>query len=107
MTKLWSASLEMVRMMIMMFIVVALLGEVEQRISSTLIQWQDFYGLFLLAGNLLLFFVVYRNKLQFHGWYRSSETQRKLSGKVTRGCITVAIVLILTPVVLSGIRTVF
>ena len=97
MTRLWTASIEMIRMMILLMITTAILGEVEHRLLSTWIAWQDYYGLTLLAGNVLLFFVLYRNKLQFHGWYRSAETQRKLSGKVTSVCISAAILLILVP----------
>lgn len=88
MTKLWAALFEVIRMMILLMIIVAVLGEVEQRVLSSIMPWHDYYGMILLGGNVLLFLVLYRNKLQFHGWYRSDKTQRKLSSKATSSCVS-------------------
>lgn len=37
----------------------------------------------LLIANVLLILVFYRNKLQFHGWYKGKEV-KKLPAKTTR-----------------------
>lgn len=101
MTKLMTACMEIIRMMLLMVMFVGLLSEMERRILSAFTTWDEYYGFFLLMGNLLLFFVLYRNKLQIHGWYRSSETQRKLTSKITSGCVTAGILCIMAPVIIS------
>ncbi|WP_098746594.1 hypothetical protein [Paenibacillus sp. EZ-K15] len=97
MTKLASSILEMIRMMIIMMFVVAALGSIEHSILGSWIPWKELYFLFLFTGNILWFLVLYRNRLQFSGWYRSSETQRKLSRNTTRIVMTLGLMLILTP----------
>lgn len=101
MTRLWTALFEVIRMMILLMVIVAILGEVEKRLFSSIMTWHDYDGMILLGGNVLLYFVLYRNKLQFHGWYRSAETQRKLSKKATSSYVSLGIILIMTPAILS------
>ncbi|EFU39922.1 hypothetical protein PVOR_21624 [Paenibacillus vortex V453] len=101
MTKLASSILEMIRMMIMMMIAAPILGSIEQSILTSWIPWKESYFLFLFSGNILWFLVLYRNRLQFSGWYRSSETQRKLSRNTTRIVMTLGSLLILTPVLIT------
>jgi|SRR5690625_2459437 len=53
---------------------------------------------------LLLLFVLYRNKLQFSGWYKGEEEDRvKLPKKVSRTMIACSIVLMIMPFVLGTI----
>ncbi|MFD1067084.1 hypothetical protein [Oceanobacillus locisalsi] len=52
------------------------------------------YSGFGAIAILLLIFVLYRNKLQFSGWYKGKT---KLSKPVTIACIFIAVVLFLLP----------
>lgn len=49
---------------------------------------------------LIIIFVLYRNKLQFSGWYKGKHRE-KLPKKVTQSLLTVAFVLIILPPILS------
>lgn len=103
MTKLASSILEVIRMMIIMMIIVAALGSIEHNILGAWIPWKDSYSLFLFIGNILWFLVLYRNRLQFSGWYRSSETQRRLSRNTTRVVMSLGLMLILAPVIITWV----
>ena len=55
-------------------------------------------------GGLALFillFILYRNKIQFSGWY-TGEKRKKLSKNVSRTLILLSIILIITPFILSA-----
>ncbi|PCL93824.1 hypothetical protein [Paenibacillus lautus] len=103
MTKLASSILEIIRMMIILMVVTAVLGSIEHQILKSWIPWEGLYFLFLFAGNVCWFLVLYRNSLQFSGWYRSAETQRKLSGNATRTIVALGALLIAAPVILTWI----
>lgn len=61
----------------------------------------DRIGGWLVGCAILIFlFVVYRNKLQFHGFYKS-EGQTKLSKKVTYSLISCSILLLVVAPILS------
>lgn len=49
---------------------------------------------------LILLFVLYRNKLQFSGWYKGKD-RKKLSKKISVTLISLSVVLIITPFILS------
>ena len=49
---------------------------------------------------LILLFVLYRNKLQFSGWYKG-KGRKKLSKKISVTLISLSVVLIITPFILS------
>jgi len=51
---------------------------------------------------LILLFVLYRNKLQFSGWYKG-KGRKKLSKKVSVTLISLSVVLIITPFILSSL----
>jgi len=51
---------------------------------------------------LILLFVLYRNKLQFSGWYKGKGS-KKLSKKISAILISLSIVLIITPFILSSL----
>lgn len=56
------------------------------------------FGLIVFTTIFILFFVLYRNKLQFSGWYKGKE---KLPRILSQILILSAIVLILIPPVLT------
>ncbi|MGL4818446.1 MAG: hypothetical protein ACRC5C_00475, partial [Bacilli bacterium] len=58
---------EIVRILLFFLMV----GVVSKIIDSIV----NFNNLFLLIANLLFFFVLYRNKLQFSGWYQGTTTK--------------------------------
>lgn len=49
---------------------------------------------------LMLIFVMYRNKMQFSGWYKG-EGKKKLSKKVTVLLVSLSIILLVTPLALD------
>lgn len=101
MAKLGSAMLEIVRMMVLFMLGTAIVTNIELAVLQSWVLWKDYYILFLFLGNVLGFMVLYRNRLQFGGWYRSKTTQRKLSRQMTAVTITAAAVLIALPVILD------
>lgn len=54
------------------------------------------YSIFGAVAILLLFFVLYRNKLQFTGWYKG-HGRVKLPRKVTAVLLSVSFILIFLP----------
>jgi len=99
--KLGSAMLEVVRMMILFMLGTAIVTNIELAVLQSWVLWKDYYILFLFLGNVLGFLVLYRNRLQFGGWYRSKTTQRRLSRQMTAVTITAAAVLIALPAILG------
>lgn len=97
MAKLASSILEMIRMMIIMMIFVMILSNIEQQILEQWISWEGMYYFFLFIGNVLWFAVLYRNRLQFSGWYRS-KMQEKLSRKSTWILMSLGTIFIAAPV---------
>ncbi|GAB6931329.1 hypothetical protein JCM10914A_53120 [Paenibacillus sp. JCM 10914] len=105
MTKLITAVLEILRMILIMMIAITVLGSIERGILKFWITWREEYNLLLLVANILLFFVFYRNRLQFTGFYRSSRTQKKLAKPVSQVLIISGIVLILMPLLVNWLST--
>ncbi|OOC62152.1 hypothetical protein [Paenibacillus ihbetae] len=101
MAKLGSAMMEVVRMMILFMLGTAIVTNIELAVLQSWVLWKDYYILFLFLGNVLGFLVLYRNRLQFGGWYRSKTTQRRLSRQITAVTITAAAVLIALPAILD------
>ncbi|WP_043933857.1 hypothetical protein [Bacillus sp. EB01] len=56
----------------------------------------DTFGWMGLMAILLLLFVLYRNKYQFSGWYKG-KGREKLSPNVSKGLISISIILMLLP----------
>lgn len=52
-------------------------------------------------GILILFFILYRNKLQFYSWFKG-KNKKKLSKNVLVSLITFSMILIITPFVLGN-----
>jgi len=51
---------------------------------------------------LILLFVLYRNKLQFSGWYKG-KGRKKLPRKVSVMLISLSVILMITPFLLSSL----
>jgi hypothetical protein len=58
------------------------------------------FGVIGLLPILIIIFVLYRNILQFSGWYKG-QGRKKLPKKVTQLLIYISIALILTPPILN------
>ncbi|MEK3795686.1 hypothetical protein MKX42_28470 [Paenibacillus sp. FSL R7-0204] len=95
MGKLATFIVEMLRLVILLILTLFVLGGVEQWIFKMAYGREGFLYT-ALPGNLLVFFVVYRNYWQFKGWYQS-EKNRKLNPGLTRSLIVVALFLIVLP----------
>ena len=61
----------------------------------------DTYGWMGGMGILILFFVLYRNKFQFSGWY-TGKGREKLPKKVSKLLISSSIFLLILPPILSS-----
>lgn len=101
MAKLGSAMLEIVRMMVLFVLGTAIVTNIELAVLQSWVLWKDYYILFLFLGNVLGFMVLYRNRLQFGGWYRSNTTQRRLSRQMTAMMSTAAALFIGMPAILD------
>ncbi|WP_026476228.1 hypothetical protein [Alkaliphilus transvaalensis] len=55
-------------------------------------------GWMIAFANLIIVFVVYRNNLQFKGWFKSSRSS-KLPKLITRTLLVLAMVLIILPLI--------
>ncbi|WP_345240510.1 hypothetical protein [Pontibacillus salipaludis] len=60
------------------------------------------YSWFGALAVLVLLFLVYRNKLQFFGWYEG-EGRKKLSRNVSVTLLFTSIILIITPFILGSL----
>ncbi len=91
--------LELLRIIILLLLVGGLLGFLEKSIYISLgLNVNNNPYMYLIGiANLILIFVVYRNKWQFSGWYKGQQ-KRKLPKQVTILLITIACtLLIITP----------
>ena len=57
-------------------------------------------GWIIVLANFIIIFVVYRNKLQFKGWFKSSKID-KLSKLTTRILIWLAVILVILPLIID------
>ncbi|MEK4186448.1 MULTISPECIES: hypothetical protein [Paenibacillus] len=99
MLKLGSFILELLRLCILLVLTLLVLGWAE-RLIYQLIFGQPVYSWSMGFGNLLLFFMLYRNHFQFKGWYKSEKNQ-KLTLLTTRIITVISIGLIILPLGLS------
>ncbi|OMD09901.1 hypothetical protein BJP47_28310 [Paenibacillus odorifer] len=97
--KLGSFILELLRLCILLVLTLLVLGWAE-RLIYQLIFGQPVYSWSMGFGNLLLFFMLYRNHFQFKGWYKSEKNQ-KLTLLTTRIITVISIGLIILPLGLS------
>ncbi|MBW4081516.1 hypothetical protein [Paenibacillus sp. S150] len=95
MSKLAAFILEMLRMLIMLVLTLLLLGGLENAVFKRLYGWTIDPGS-AAAGNLILFFVLYRNYWQFRGWFKSDKNQQ-LGRRLTLSLVSLSLLLILLP----------
>ncbi|OEF97229.1 hypothetical protein [Desulfuribacillus alkaliarsenatis] len=91
--------LELLRIIIIIAVLSTILGYIPHFIYSELGINTDRYGWASMIGVFILIFVLYRNRLQFSGWYKG-KGREKLPKRVSRILILGAIVLLLAPLML-------
>ncbi|MDG5789248.1 hypothetical protein QA612_17450 [Evansella sp. AB-P1] len=91
--------LEYIRVLLIIFIVSALLGTIVQRTYAFIGVNTETYGMIGFPAVLIIIFILYRNKLQFSGWYKGAERQ-KLPKKVTQVLMSCIAVLLVTPIII-------
>lgn len=92
--------LELIRILFIMTIVVGILGSIVGYVYLKIGADIDKYGWMTYIAIPILFFVLYRNKLQFSGWYKG-KGREKLPKIVSQMLIFSSISLLLLPPVLS------
>lgn len=92
--------LELIRIIFLFFIVVGIITFVKNLIYLKIGITAEKYAGFGFIAAFLLFFVIYRNKWQFSGWYQGKGKQ-KLPKKLSKYLVLSAIFLLLLPPVLN------
>ncbi|CAG7644374.1 hypothetical protein ACFQI7_09660 [Paenibacillus allorhizosphaerae] len=89
---------EWLRILLILIIGLPLLHSAELLLLSLFgAKWNEGSVSTVIFANLLIVFMLYRNKLQFGGWYRSHRN-RPLPGRVTWLLSVVSVVLLLAAV---------
>lgn len=96
MLKLGSFILELLRMCILLILTLLILGGLERLIYSIMLG-TPLYNWSMGIGNIVLFFILYRNYFQFMGWYKSAKNQ-KLNTSTTIGLAVISLMLIVIPI---------
>jgi len=96
MTKLGSFIVELLRMCVLLMLTLLILGGVERFVYQSIFG-QPLYNWSMALGNLLIFFMLYRNHFQFKGWYKS-EKNVKLTVLTTRILTVISLGLIILPI---------
>lgn len=91
--------LELLRIVLLLLIVGGLIGGLLGFVYSITETAKNYQG-FAFIGILLVFFVLYRNKFQFSGWYRG-KGRKKLPKRVSHTLLTLSGLLFIFPFVLS------
>jgi hypothetical protein len=92
--------LELIRIVFIFVFFVGILSSIIKYVYIKLGTNIDTYGWMVLIAILTLFFVLYRNKYQFSGWY-SGKGRDKLPKKISKLLISSSIVLLILPPILS------
>lgn len=94
-------ALELLRIIVIFGLLGALGGVVLGNIYTINETTKSYSWLGVLAI-LILLFVLYRNKLQFSGWYKG-KGRKKLPKKVSVTLISLSLILVITPFILSSL----
>lgn len=94
-------ALELLRIIII-FILLGALGWIIIDNIYTINETTASYSWLGALALFVLVFVLYRNKLQFSGWYKG-KGRKKLPKKVSITLISISVILILLPFVLSAL----
>ncbi|WP_079505104.1 hypothetical protein [Mesobacillus jeotgali] len=81
--------IEIIRVFLILFIGLLILGYVEQKIIK-LLGFTEFNWTLIFIADLLLIYIYYKNKLQFTGWFKSTHN-KALSKSGTRFALGAAI----------------
>lgn len=92
--------LELIRIIVIFVIIGGIFGSLLDNVYSAIGTDTKKYGWLGFIAILILFFVLYRNKLQFSGWYKG-KGRETLPKKVYQILIFSGIVLLLLPPILS------
>ncbi|WP_438448208.1 hypothetical protein [Gorillibacterium sp. sgz5001074] len=80
--------LEILRVMVLLFLFLWILDGLESFLIRRIMgETQEYTSILLFFSNLLLFLVLYRNKLQFSGWDPSYIRKKKLSPRRTASAL--------------------
>lgn len=93
--------LELIRIVII-FTILGIVGWLILGNIYTSNQATESYSWLGAIGLLLLIFVLYRNKLQFSGWYKG-ESKEKLPRNVMLTLVLASLLLIIAPFVLGSL----
>ncbi|OZQ62952.1 hypothetical protein CA600_20695 [Paenibacillus sp. VTT E-133280] len=99
MMKFASFIVELFRLCILLVLTLFILGGAERFVYQSIFG-QPVYNWSMALGNVLIFFMLYRNHFQFKGWYKS-EKNIKLTLLTTRIITVISLGLILLPIGLS------
>jgi hypothetical protein len=91
--------LELLRIIFIFAFLGMLLGVIPHAIYSTIGMDTEKYGWSYMLGVFIVIFVLYRNKLQFSGWY-NGKGREKLPKVLSKTLIISAIILLLSPPIL-------
>ena len=92
--------LELIRIIVIFVILGGIFGFLLENIYSAIGTDTQKYGWLGSIAILILFFVLYRNKLQFSGWYKS-KGREKLPKNVNRILVISGVLFLLLPPILS------
>lgn len=91
--------LEIIRVFLILFIGLLILGFVQQQIVR-LLGFTKFNWNLIFIADLLLIYVLYKNKLQFTGWFKSNQN-KALSSNSTKLVLGLAIFCFITGIVFN------
>lgn len=92
--------IELIRIILIFIVLGSIASYLLARIYESIGGTSDSYNWMGFAGVFILLFVLYRNRLQFSGWYEG-RGKNKLSQRATGILVVSAGVLLIMPVVLS------
>lgn len=91
--------LELLRLVVLLLLTLYVLSILEKNLIKIITGRTDIYWS-MTIGNIFIFFLLYRNYFQFHGWYRR-EQNVKLSRMTSTIFIMISISLIIGPILLN------
>jgi hypothetical protein len=92
--------LELVRIVISLLFFCGIIGAFINYLYSKFGTNTDTYGWMVFIAMFILFFVLYRNKYQFSGWY-TGKGRKKLPQQVSKLLISISILFLILPPILG------
>jgi len=100
MMKIITFIIEILRIIVLLAIFLIAVDWIVRSVYGVFIDWKSEYGSYLLLGNFLLFFLLYRNYFQFTGWYKSAAN-KKLSRAESYALLIVVVIIYAIPPLLE------